>query len=240
MNILQQEKLQHIQQRGTVAVADGDALAGGHQDHSGADFGDFGEVDDVGAVDADETGSGEFLKESGETHQDDLRHLLAGEVDLQVLAHSLDIDYVGDLDFYNFVVGFEEHEIAGGGRSGTGGLNHLETGAQFLGGGDELAQGKRFEEIVHGIHLETFDGIFRIGGGEDHEGRTLQSLDQVHSGKVGHIYVQEHSVHLVGFQDLTSLESAGAGGRQREERHLGDVLFKLAESQRLIIHSNNP
>lgn len=60
--IRSRRRLQHIHQRGAVAVTDGDALAGGHQDHSGADFGDFGEVDDVGAVDADETGSRGFSR----------------------------------------------------------------------------------------------------------------------------------------------------------------------------------
>ncbi len=39
--------LQHIHQGRAVTVTDGDGLAAGHQDHSGADFGDFGEVDDV-------------------------------------------------------------------------------------------------------------------------------------------------------------------------------------------------
>lgn len=137
--IRSRRRLQHIHQRGAIAVTDRDALTGGHQDHSGADFGDFGEVDDVGAVDTDKTGGGEFFKEFGETHQYDLRHLFTGHIDFQVLAHAFNIDNVGNLDLDDLVVGFEEHEIAGGGRSGTGGtIKVIASGANY---GNSFSQG---------------------------------------------------------------------------------------------------
>lgn len=118
--IRSRRRLQHIHQRGAIAVTDRDALTGGHQDHSGADFGDFGEVDDVGAVDTDKTGGGEFFKEFGETHQYDLRHLFTGHIDFQVLAHAFNIDNVGNLDLDDLVISLEEHEILRG-RFGCGG-----------------------------------------------------------------------------------------------------------------------
>ena len=93
----------------------------------------------------------------------------------------------------------------------------------------EVLQAEGLQQIVDSVDTEALDGVFRVGGGEDDEGRTSERLDEVHTVEVGHVDVAEDGVDGVMFEEFASLHSTLALGSEFEERHLTDIGNELLE-----------
>ena len=93
-----------------IEVADGEIGVGIHDDAVLVDLLNLGEVDDVRAVDAHEI-IGQPLFDLLHREEGDDGFRLTLDPNFQILAHALDITDIGDADFYDAIVGFEEEDI---------------------------------------------------------------------------------------------------------------------------------
>lgn len=218
---------------GAVEVADGELGAVVENDGARAGGADPGQVDQVGTVDPEETVGRELLGEAAKAVEDDERFRSVGQMDLDILAHALDIPDRVRRDENRPTVGPEGQDF----HLGRGCTHHLKPLLQPFHGSEEFIEAERLQEIVDGIDPESFQGEFRISRCKDEQGRPLQGPHEIESGKVRHIDVHQHCVGLV--QKWDGCRRAMAGCESLEERHFRDIHLQLPESQRLIIYEKN-
>ena len=106
---------------------------------------------------------------------------------------------------------------------------------QAVGGTAEFVEAEGLQQIVHGIHLEALHGVFRVGGGEHHEGWCGERLHEVHPVEVGHVDVAEDGVDVLIVQYLLGLKGALAFSAETEKGYLLDVGSELLQSQWLVV-----
>ena len=87
----------------------------------------------------------------------------------------------------------------------------------------EVLQAERFEQVVDGIDTEAFDGVFRVGGGEDDERRYGERLDEVHAVEVGHVDVAEDGINRLTVQHVDGFDGTLTLCYQLQERHFPDI-----------------
>ena len=166
---------------------------------------------------------------------------LAFKVDLQILAHTLDIADVGNGYLDNFVVGLDEDGVIFFGiRLGHLGYRNsnrrgLQSFLEAIGCTTEIIEAEGLEQIVDGIHLEALNGILGVSCGEDDEGRGCKRLDEVHAVKVGHVDVAEDGIHRFAIQELFGLEGTLALAYELEKRNFLYVTDELLERQGLVV-----
>ena len=186
----------------------------------------------MGAVDAQELTGWQQLLHALHGHQGHQRARLSCDIESQILAHRLHTDDVGKLHGHIAMVGAHED----------GGL--LQALAQTLQRLREVGETEGFQQVVHGIHLETFHSILGVGGGEDDERTALHDIvvgelaHEVHAAEVGHVDVAEDGVHRVLLQKLTGFQRALTLCCQFEEGYLINIGDDLLECQRFIVNSH--
>ena len=109
---------------------------------------------------------------------------------------------------------------------------------QAQGGTLEVLHAEGLQQIVYRVHLESLDGIFGIGCGEDDERGHGERLHKVHTVQVGHVDVAEDGIYRVLFQKLFCLDGALALCRQLQKGYFAYVGCNLLKSQRLIVYGH--
>lgn len=153
-----------LEEGGAVGVGDGEGN-GADVDAVAFNHGDFVQIDDVGAVDAEER-QGEGFFEVFHVERGDDGDGLGGEVDFHVVLHAFNVEDVVECEAYQFVARADKG-VGAVVRGGRGCAWLLESVERFLGGAEEFGVADGFEEVVDGVYLEAFHGILFEGGGED-------------------------------------------------------------------------
>lgn len=107
-----------LEEGGAVGIGDGEGN-GADVDAVAFNHGDFVQIDDVGAVDAEE-GEGEGFFEVFHGEEGDDGGGLGGEVDFHVVLHAFDVEDVIEGEADEFVAGADEGVGDGGGSGGVG------------------------------------------------------------------------------------------------------------------------
>ena len=64
----------------------------------------------------------------------------------------------------------------------------------------EVGKAEGFEQVIHGVELEPFDSVFRVGRRENHHRPVDQRADELHAAQVGHVDVDEYQVYMLRSQ----------------------------------------
>ena len=102
----------------------------------------------------------------------------------------------------------------------------------------EVGEAERLEQVIHRVELEPFDGVFRVGGGEDHHRPFDQRTDELHAAQVGHVDVYEDQVGMLSGEKLLGFECVVARSGKLQIRNLPYVTFDLTQSQRLVVNGD--
>ena len=174
-------------------------------------------------MDTHEKGGGQIVLHLFHTEQGDDR-LLIIQVNLQVFTHALYITDIADGDAHHAIVGLHEYGTVGLYRTALLLRRLLMTQVVLLlhlqGCPQEIVHAERLQQIVHGIHLIAFHGIFRVGRGEDDEWGRSQLAYEIHTAQVGHVDITEDSIYHLLLHQLLSLQGTMALACQFQERHL--------------------
>ena len=167
--------------------------------------------------------------EAVEHHQG---RILTVQVDFDVFAHSLYIADPVHLYGHGLVIGLEaENLLLRLRRRGLAAGFHDV--AHFVGLFPEFRQAEGLHQIAHGVDPEAFQGIFGIGGGENHERRLLQRAHELQSGDIRHIDIHEEDIgrgNIAG-----GLPGRCTGGQHLQIRQLGCIQFQLAQGQGFVV-----
>ena len=189
--------------------------------------------------------------------------VLALDVNLQILGHSLDVAYVGNVDPYDSMLGLEEYRLVVGrystvngrtcvryrrgcidsciivGRLGSSRIFEFEAVLHTHGSTLEVVESERLEQIVDGINLESVHRIFRISRGENHKRRRCQRAHKVHAIHVGHIDIDKDGVNSFIVYYVACLDGALTFGYKVEKRYLPDVSCELLQCERLVVDNES-
>ena len=114
---------------------------------------------------------------------------------------------------------------------------HPVEGAGLIQRALEVLGAHRLEQIIHRVHTEGLQGVFFVGGAEDHRRRVLH-LVQVGGGfqavHVGHANVHQHHVRA---QPPGALHRFAAAGGFRADFHVGHLhqTFQAHSGQGLVV-----
>lgn len=207
-----------------VAIGFGDGEVGGaDEDAVTLDHGDFVQVDDVGAVDAEE-GEGEGSFEVLHAEWGDHGGGLGGEMYFHVVLHAFDVEDVAEGEAYQFASGADEEVVFVVGRC-RGGVLLFDAVERFLGGAQEFGVADGFEQVVDGIDLESFHGVLFEGGSEDNLHAVANQAGESQPVEFRHLDVEEYEVDVLFVQAFQGFDGIGVSGLQVQERGASDVGF---------------
>jgi len=175
----------------------------------GVDAGDLLDVDNIGAVGADEAGGVEDFFEVA--HRAVLEEGAVVGVDLDIVVGGFEVVDVFDGDDLDLSSGFDDDALLLGGGFGGGVEEGLLRGGSggfrcagwwvggkliepFAEGFVEAFFGEGFEEVVDGVGLEGADSVFVEGGGEDDGGRVFDEFEHFEAVDLWHLDIEEDEV----------------------------------------------
>ena len=83
-----------------------------------------------------------------------------------------------------------------------------------------------FEQIIHGIEVVAFQGIFPVGGGDDHFGRRRQGTQQGQTIQTRHLDVKEQQIDWIFPQISLRQHRIVKAGQQLKIVQLGQVFVQ--------------
>ncbi len=224
-------------------VEDGDVAILG----VGLDAGDAFEIDDVGAMDAQEAGRIERGLEAGDGLLLEMLFAFGNEREVIVLR-------LGVVEFGN---GNDEDAgaIADGNtvevlrwrtrtRGEFGGLQRQVrriSGETLLGAverGLKALDGDGFEEIVHGVDFEGANGVVVVRGDEDDRGSVADQFENFEAIELGHLNVEEDERGLALGDDLDGFEAVGALAEDFDFRMRGEEFAQNLAREVFVVHDD--
>ena len=174
-----------------IHVPEGEHISCVERDAVAVDFPDGFEVDDVGTMNAHEVRGRQSVFDFLHRQQCHDGFLFVQEVEAKIGAHGLDVADFGDVEADDLVVRLEINDVflefglfrGKGRRSGGSGMRVLfllllilffrefHQAFHLAGSVHELVHAKRFQQVVHSIHLETLHGKLRVRRREDNQRR---------------------------------------------------------------------
>ena len=170
-----------------------------------------------------------------------------GQMHAHVFAFAFEIDDVADFHQRYLVVRLHRDILLVFGqrlRNGFRGVGRTLVVAQFVERvglarrTTEIGEAERLEQVIHCVELEPFDGVFRVGGGEDHHRPFDQRTDELHAAQVGHVDIYEDQVGMLSGEKLLGFECVVARSGKLQIRNLPYVTFDLTQSQRLVVNGD--
>ena len=190
-----------------VVFADGDVFRIA-EEYAAADIAfDATQVDDIGTVHAHEHIRRECRLHVLEPEKRGDRRAV-GKVHPHVLPFAFQVHDVADLDQRNLVIRFHGDVFLVFGQCFGSGFGFPRTlvVAQFVERigfprrAAEVGKAEGFEQVIHGVELEPFDSVFRVGRRENHHRPVDQRADELHAAQVGHVDVDEYQVYMLRSQ----------------------------------------
>ena len=92
-----------------------------------------------------------------------------------------------------------------------------------------------FEEVVHNIELVAFEGVLRIGCGEDDQRFLVEGLQEFDAGQFGHLDVQKNQVDGMAAQNGHGFQRVFAHTGDFQQRQPAGVILQECAGQFLVV-----
>ena len=156
------------------------------------------------------------------------------DVDLHVVFQPLDIENPLQLDLPQPVFGLDKDapQVVVG-RSGT--AFQFEPFEGLLRRGQKIGVADRFEQVIHGIDPESFDGIAAESRGEDHARVGGEHPRELHAVQPRHLNIAEKQIDRTVAQHAEGRDAAAERALQLQKGGLPDVRLHQFHGQRLVV-----
>src|SRR5579872_4886338 len=158
--------------------------------------------------------------------------LLFPGIDRDIILERLGKQDVGEEDFFQLAVRLDENKVLHDGC----GLLAVEIIPGLIGRAKEALERDRFQQVVQYFEFESLQGIFLVGGSQDHLRLYGDLPEKFYAGKVRHFDVQEQEVDGLTFQHRVQLQRIFAHAAQIQKIDLTGITLQSLAGKRLIVN----